>query len=275
MTDHPRSYETLSLKRDGKVTTLTLNRPERMNAFDALMRSELPRAWKEIDEDPETWVVIVTGAGDRAFCAGMDLREPAPKAAPDGELPRVYLTAQDCGVNKPVIAAVNGVCAGGGLCFVSDADIVIAADTAYFTDARTSAGQVSIHGTLRLARKIPLEALFRMVMLGKAGRIDARRAFEIGLVGEVVPASELMTRANALAAALAANSPSAIFQTKYAIWDSLDHGLHTALDRGWEVVTRFAREHPDAQEGARAFVEKRAPMWKYSPPPKPAGRAKT
>jgi E-phenylitaconyl-CoA hydratase len=262
-------FETLRVGRDGNVATLTLNRPERMNAFDSVMRAELPRAWKELAEDPETWAIIVTAEGDRAFCAGMDLREPAPTAGPDGVLPRVHLTALDCGVNKPVILAVNGVCAGGGLCFVSDADIVIAADTAYFTDARVSAGQVSIHGTLRLARKIPLEALFRLVMLGKAGRIDAQRALAIGLVGEVVPAASLLARAKEIAKAVAQNSPAALFQTKAAIWDSLDYGLGTALEHGWDVVTRFAREHPDAREGARAFVEKRAPRWVYSPPPTP------
>jgi enoyl-CoA hydratase/carnithine racemase len=264
------TYETLLLERRGHVATLTLNRPERMNAFDAAMRAELPRAWTELERDPETWVVVLTGAGDRAFCAGMDLREPAPEPGPDGALPRVHLTPQDCGFMKPVIAAVNGVCAGGGLCFVSDADIVIAADTAYFTDARTSAGQVSIHGTLRLARRIPLESVFRLVLLGKSERIDAARALAIGLVSEVVPAARLAARAQELAETIAKSSPAALFHTKYAIWDSLDHGLGEALERGWDVVTRFAREHPDAREGARAFVEKRAPAWTYSPPPKPA-----
>jgi len=263
------SYETLRLERDGRVATLTLARPERMNAFDAAMRAELPRAWRELADDPEVWAIIVTGAGDRAFCAGMDLREPAPQPGADGALPRVHLTALDCGVYKPVIAAVNGVCAGGGLCFVSDADIVICADTAYFTDARTSAGQVSIHGTLRLARKIPLEAVFRLVMLGRSERLGPDRALQIGLVGEVVPAAELMPRARALAAAIVQSSPAALFHTKHAIWKSLDHGLGTALEHGWQTVTGFAREHSDAKEGARAFVEKRAPEWKYAPPPKP------
>ena len=262
------SYETLLIEHDGKVATLTLNRPDRMNAFDSVMRAELPRAWKELEGDPETWVIVVTGAGERAFCAGMDLREAAPKPGPDGALPRVHLTAQDCGVNKPVIAAVNGVCAGGGLCFVSDADIALCSDTAYFVDARPAAGQVSIHGTLRLARKIPLEALFRLIMLGKAGRVDAERARQIGLVGEVVPADKLRERAAELARTVAESSPGALFQTKYAIWDSLDHGLADALDRGWDVVTRFARESSDAREGAQAFVEKRKPNWRYAPPPK-------
>jgi enoyl-CoA hydratase/carnithine racemase len=250
------------IERADKVATLTLNRPDRMNAFSQRMRDELPLAWAEIAADPEIWVVIFTGAGDRAFCAGMDLREPAPKVDPSGALPRVRITALDCGVMKPVIAAVNGVCAGGGLAFVGDADIVLAAEDAYFTDARTSAGQVSIHGTLRLARKIPLEPLFRLVMLGKSEKMSARRAYEIGMVSEVVPKAELMARAMKLAKAIVESSPNAIVQTKRAIYQSLNVGLDRALEDGWQVVTRFAKDYDDAKEGAMAFTEKRKPAWK-------------
>ncbi|HEX4620711.1 MAG TPA: enoyl-CoA hydratase-related protein [Myxococcaceae bacterium] len=260
------SYRTLLLERTGHVATLTLNRPDRMNAFDSIMREELPAAWAEIARDEQIWAVILTGAGERAFCAGMDLREQLPERK-GGALPRVHLTPMDCKVGKPVISAVNGVCAGGGIAFVSDADIVLCSDQAYFTDARTSAGQVSIHGTLRLARKIPLEAVLRLVLLGKAERLTAQRAFEIGLASEVVPAAQLMTRARALAEAIVENSPSAVFRSKDAIWDSLNHGLDASLERGWEVVTRFARESGDAKEGAQAFVEKRKPRWVYAPPP--------
>jgi (E)-benzylidenesuccinyl-CoA hydratase len=260
------SYETLRIERDGKVATLTLNRPERLNAFDRQMRDELPRAWAEIANDPEIWVVIFTGAGDRAFSAGMDLKEPPPKVEAGGTLPRVRITALDCGVMKPVIAAVNGVCAGGGLAFVADSDIVISSDDATFTDGRTSAGQVSIHGTLRLARKIPLESVFRLVMLGRAEKMTAARAKEIGMVSEIVPKAELMKRARALAATIAENSPNAIFETKRTIMRSLELGLDRALEEGWETVTRFARDSQDPIEGARAFTEKRKPAWKFGPP---------
>ena len=262
------SYETLLLERADHVATLTLNRPERMNAFDSRMRDELPRAWEELAEDREVWCIILTGAGDRAFCAGMDLREPpAPPSRSTDKLPRVRLTALDCEVGKPVITAVNGVCAGGGLAFVADSDLVLCSETASFTDARTGAGQVSIQGTLRLARRIPLEAVLRLVLLGKAERVSPQRALEIGLVGEVVPPQDLLPRAHALAKAIVANSPAAVFHSRSVIWDSLNHGLHDALERGFEVVTRFARDYPDAMEGTRAFVERRAPRWTYAPPP--------
>src|SRR5262249_6669336 len=169
-------------------------------------------------------------------------------------------------VNKPVIAAVNGVCAGGGLCFVADSDIVLCSENAYFTDGRTSAGQVSIHGTLRLARKIPIEMVFRMVMLGKSEKVSAARALEIGMCSEVVPGDMLMSRARALAEVIVENSPNACALTKTTIWNSLDKGLDRALDDGWNTVTTFARDYTDAQEGARAFVEKRRPNWVYRVP---------
>jgi enoyl-CoA hydratase/carnithine racemase len=255
-------YQTLLVERAGHVATLTLNRPDRMNAFDQAMRDELPTAWAELDADPEVWVVILTGAGTRAFCAGMDLREPPPQTTHQpGARPRTRITALDCAVRKPVIAAVNGVCAGGGLAFVADSDIVIASAEAYFTDGRTTAGQVSIHGTLRLARKIPLEAVFRLVLLGRGERMSAERALAIGMVSEVVAPGELLPRARALADAITEASPAAVAATRAAIWRSLDLGLDAALAHGWEVVTGFARDHSDAQEGARAFVEKRKPRW--------------
>ncbi len=260
------SYETLVIEREGRVATLTMNRPDSMNAFDSRMRRELPRAWEELAEDDSVWAIVLTGTGPSAFSAGMDLREtPDPEAAKKEG--RTRITPIDCAVGKPVVAAVNGVCAGGGLAFVADADIVICSDTAYFTDARTGAGQVSIHGTLRLARKIPLEAVLRMVMLGRAEKVTAERARAIGLVSEVTTADGLLPRAREIAAAIAENSPGAVFTTRHAIWESLNYGLTDALEMGWQTVTDFAHSSEDAAEGARAFVEKRLPKWKYSPPP--------
>ena len=259
------SYETLRIEREGRVATLWLDRPERMNSLDSVMREELPRAWRELNEDDSVWVVIVTGAGDRAFCTGMDLREPPKRRSPDEPIPRVRLTALDNDVNKPVITAVNGVCAGGGLVFVADSDINLCSYAAYFTDARAGAGQVSIAGTLRLARRIPLEAVFRMVMLGKAEKVAPDRALGMGLVSEVVAPAELLPRARQLAHAIASNSPNAVAQSRRAIWESLDMGLNDALEMGWRVVSDFPRTHDDAQEGARAFAEKRPPNWRYRP----------
>jgi enoyl-CoA hydratase/carnithine racemase len=266
-------FRTLRIERDGRVATLVLNRPDRMNAIDSVMLGELPRAWRVLDEDPAVWAIVLTGEGERAFCAGKDLREAAELQPEVDE--RARISPLDCGVGKPVIAAVNGACAGGGLAFVPDSDIAICSENAYFLDTRTSVGQLSIYGTLSMTRRVPLEAVFRMALLGRHERVSARRALELNLVSEVLPSSELLPRARALAATIAENSPAAVFETKRAIWDGLDRGLHDALEEGWEVVTRFARERPDPIEGARAFVEKREPRWQYVPPPKRRAADKT
>lgn len=262
-------YETLLLERRGPVAILTLNRPQRMNAFDSVMRRELPQAWQEISDDPAIRVAVLTGAGDRAFCAGMDLREAAGRKGSDerGKAPRVRITSMDCGIGKPVICAVNGVCAGGGLAFVADCDIAICSENATFTDGRTRAGQVSIHGTLRLARRIPIESLLRLVLLASSERLSAERAHDIGMVSQVVPLEKLVTTAVELGEGIAKNSPSAVHFTRRAIWESLNYGLDAALEMGWRTITAYSGTHPDVREGARAFVEKREPNW--APPPKP------
>jgi (E)-benzylidenesuccinyl-CoA hydratase len=252
-------FETLEIQREGQVAILTLSRPERMNALDARMLAELPRAWAMLEADADVWVVILTGKGDRAFCAGMDLKDPPPAPPPGGE--RARISPLDCAFMKPVICAVNGVVAGGGLALVPDSDIVIASESAYFVDTRTSVGQLSVYGTLSMLRKMPLEAVFRMAFLGRAERLDAKRAQALGLVSEVVPAAELLPRARALAETIAENSPSAVFATKRALMAGLDRGLKDALEEAWKTVRSFAREHPDTLEGARAFTEKRKPNW--------------
>jgi enoyl-CoA hydratase/carnithine racemase len=259
------AFTTIRVARDGPVATITLDRPDRLNATDRAMHAELPRAWRMLDADPDVRAIVVTGAGTRAFCAGQDLREVAEEG---GELPSlapryadaIRLTALQNAVWKPVVTAVNGVCAGGGLHFVADSDIVIAAEHASFVDTHTAVGFVSSCEAIGLARRIPLDAVMRLVLLGRAGRIDAAAALRLGLVGEVVAQDALMARAMALAGAIAANSPAAVRESKRAIWESLDRGLGDALQHGWDAVRAFV-DHPDYREGPRAFADKRPPRW--------------
>lgn len=249
----------LIIERDGHVAVLTLNRPHRLNALGGSLIESLETAWPELDADPDVRAVVVTGAGDRAFCVGADLKETAERGAlPTTEYPRT--TARQAGVFKPVITAVNGVCAGGGLHFVIDADIVIASETATFLDPHAAYGQVAALEPIGLARKIPLEAVLRMVILGPNERLDAARALALGLVSEVVPHERVRDRALELAHLAASMSPRALQGSLRAVWESLDRGLDDGLHHGWDLIREHWR-HPDFLEGPRAFAEGRPAVW--------------
>ena len=261
MTDYERLVVT---KADG-IGWLTLNRPEAGNAFDALMLDELEHAWAALDADPEVHVIVNTANG-RSFCTGMDVVQVArdkdamrkhSRRTRDAEL---KISSWHCDVWKPVIAAVNGVCAGGGLHLVADADIVIAAESASFLDPHVSVGQVVAYEAITLIRKSPMEAITRMTLCGKGERITAARARQLGIVSEVVPDAELSAAAERLAAAVAANSPTALRATKRALWRSLEMGLTQARRAAADDI-RQLHDHPDRYEGARAWREKRRPNW--------------
>jgi enoyl-CoA hydratase/carnithine racemase len=161
---------------------------------------------------------------------------------------------------KPVITAVNGMVVGGGLHFVADSDLILAAEHATFFDTHVKVGLVAGLEPVGLARRIPLEAVLRMALLGGSERLSAEQAREIGLVGEVLPAERLLPRARELAGKIAQHSPAALARSKQAVWESLDRGLQEGLARAWEIIGEHT-EHPDMNEGARAFVEKRRPRW--------------
>jgi enoyl-CoA hydratase/carnithine racemase len=257
-------------KRDG-VGWLILNRPDAGNAFDALMLDELETAWADLESDPDVRVIVNTANGT-AFCTGMDVVQVARDKATmrkhsrrtrDAEL---KISSWHCGVWKPVIAAVNGVCAGGGLHLVADADIVIAAQSASFVDPHVSVGQAVAYEAITLLRKSPMEAITRMTLSGRGERITAQRAHQLGIVSEVVAADQLRAAAGRLAAAVATNSPTAMRATKQALWHSLEVGLTDARNAAVEEIWRL-RNHPDHAEGVRAWREKRSARWA---PPAPA-----
>jgi enoyl-CoA hydratase len=260
------SYEHLIVERHGPVGWLINNRPDQLNAMNAAMRDEFADAWTELDEDPAVRVIVHTGNG-RAFQTGVDVSE----LAGDGvgmeryrdslENFDLHFTAWHQQVWKPVITAVNGICAGGGFHWVADADIVIAASDAQFFDPHTSVGQVVSLEAIGLIRKMPAEAVMRMAFVGKYERMPAERAYQLGMISEIVdPPERLRERAQELAETVAKNSPAAMAATKKALWGALEHGLTDACKLGAaHLVAMWG--HPDQDEGPRAFAEKREPNW--------------
>jgi enoyl-CoA hydratase len=259
-------YETLIVERHGHVGWLINNRPDQLNAMTALMRDEFADAWIELDKDPAVRVIVHTGNG-RAFQTGVDVTE----IATDGQGMQRYhesvanfdlhFTSWHQHVWKPVITAVNGICCGGGFHWVADADIVIAASDAQFFDPHVSIGQVVAVEAIGLIRKMPVEAVMRMAFVGKYERMDAARAFELGMISQIVdPPEMLRDEAQALAEKIARNSPAAMAATKKALWGALELGLTDACRAGAQhLVSMWG--HPDQEEGPRAFAEKREPDW--------------
>jgi enoyl-CoA hydratase/carnithine racemase len=260
------SYECLKVEREGPVGWLINNRPDQLNAMSSRMRDEFADAWTELDQDPAVRVIVHTGEG-RAFQTGVDVSEIASdgvgmeryrQSVEDFDL---HFTAWHQHVWKPVITAVNGICAGGGFHWIADADIVIAASDAQFFDPHVSVGQVVSLEAIGLIRKMPAEAVMRMAFVGRHERMSAQRAYELGMISQIVdPPDQLRAEAQALGEKIAKNSPAAMAATKRALWGALEAGLTDACKAGAAELTSMWG-HPDQAEGPLAFAEKRDPEW--------------
>jgi enoyl-CoA hydratase/carnithine racemase len=263
-------FETIRYEVEDRTATITLNRPAQLNAVSPLMVRELRAAYAAAESDDAVWITIVTGAG-RAFCAGADVteipddgrvlyEEPYLTTYPQWEAPQEG-TPPFRSMTKPVLAAVNGLCCGAGLDWVTTGDVVIASERAEFFDPHVSIGLVSGREVVRLARVLPLNVAMRLALTGRHERLGAQRAFDLGLVSEVVEHDRLLERAREVAALVNRNAPLAVRGTRLAIRKGLDLPLHEA-----EILAEAFRERvvrtEDAREGPRAFVEKRAPVWK-------------
>jgi E-phenylitaconyl-CoA hydratase len=262
----------LLVERDGPVVTVTLNRESSLNSLSDEVHRALPETWQWVKKDPSIRAIIITGAGTRAFCVGMDLRQNVargghrPRANPDAPLKdSIGMTPLNNGVWVPTIVAVNGMCVAGGLHFVVDADIVIASTNASFFDTHTMVGQVAALEPIGLLPRIGLGNALRMITLGREGRLSAEDALRISLVSEVVAPDQLLARARELAAVASKVSPTTYELSKRVIWEALDRPLTDALQNGYEVL-KAHQSHPDNLEGPRAFVEKREPRWVTTPP---------
>ena len=253
----------VKVERDGHVLILTLNVPEKLNPINPAVQSRLQQLFADAKEDDSVRALVITGEG-RGFCSGADTgrlenRAQTSTAEQFSEgLPQ--FTPRMAKLFKPTICAVNGVCAGGGLHFVADCEIVICSEKASFLDTHVSVGQVTAMEPIGLSRRIPLEAVLRMVVLGRQERLGAQRALELNMVSEVLPPDQLMPRALELAKIAASGSPAAMRASLEAIWKSLDMPLSEAEEMGFNMAIEH-RTHPDALEGPVAFREKRDPVW--------------
>jgi enoyl-CoA hydratase/carnithine racemase len=241
------------VERDGAVLTATLNRPEKRNAINAELSSQLAQALSDADADPDVRAVIITGAGS-AFCSGMDLQAFASGAGPS-ETGRLFRG----GLTTPVIAAVNGPAVAGGLELMLACDLAIASDAARFGVPEVLRGLFAGAGaTWRLPRTMGSRAAMEMLLTGRL--VDATRALELGLVNRVVPPDQVLPAARELAEAVAAASPMGIAHTltlARAAFDVPEAELWERNAASWREVSASA----DAREGALAFVEKRVPRW--------------
>jgi enoyl-CoA hydratase/carnithine racemase len=262
-------FETVLFEIEDRIATITLNRPDRLNAMTQKMRDELRECWQRVKDDADIWVAIITGAG-RAFCSGADVEVLAAGGSPKPDVWRKLSvheiihglpTPRRMNVHKPVIAAVNGVVTGVSLDLVTEADIPIASENAKFVDTHVSLGYVSSHEMVNMARRVPVAVCMRMALLGSQEKMTAQRAYEVGLVTEVVPADSLMPRAKEIAGMILQNAPLAVWGTKMGIL----RGLGLPVEQAEDIAAGYlevVEQSEDYAEGPRAFMEKRKPVWK-------------
>ena len=255
------THEFVDVKRRGRIAVVTLNRPDVLNALHKPAHFELHEVFNDFAADPDQWVAIVTGAGERAFCAGNDLKWQAA----GGE--RGWNSSGFGGLtlrfhcDKPIIAAVNGVAMGGGFEIALACDLVIASENATFALPEPRVGLAALAGGLqRLPRQIGLKRAMGMILTGR--HVSAREGFELGFVNEVVPAGEALRAAERWADQICQNSPMSVRASKQAVMEGLNHPLPEAMiaQREYPAVREMV-ESADYVEGPKAFAEKRPPRW--------------
>ena len=258
MTDH----EFCKVERDGHLTIVTINRPKKMNAVHPPANREMSDVFDDFNNDPEQWIAIVTGEGERAFSAGNDLTYHASGAS-DTKQPTTGLAGLtsrfDC--NKPLIAAVNGVAMGGGFEIALACDIVVASDNAIFALPEPMVGFAALAGGVhRLPRQIGTKQAMGMMLTAR--RVGAEEGLKMGFVNEVVSQAELMATARRWADEVLKCSPMSIYATKECVYQGLNQpGLRSAMEGNYPAV-RTLFESEDHVEGPKAFAEKRPPQWK-------------
>ncbi len=260
------AFKDILVEKKGRIVCVTLNRPERMNAISVDTSAELLKVFQEYRDDPEQWVMILTGAGEKAFSSGMYVTEAARKTQEKGRTEGYTIfkpwTDMMQSTRKPFICAVNGYCVGGGWHLVADSDIVIASENAVFLDTHVNIGLINGVESAGLAWKMPLGIVMRMVVEGRHFKVTAQQAYQWGLVSEVLPQAALMSKAWEIATHIAEDAaPLAVQGSKKAIIGALDRGPTEGIPYTWTVLPDI-QDTEDTKEGYRAFAEKRKPSFK-------------
>ncbi|THD59327.1 enoyl-CoA hydratase-related protein [Phenylobacterium sp.] len=257
------AYEFITVAREGPVTTVTLNRPEVMNALHSPAHFELAEAFDAFSADPGQWVAIVTGAGERAFSAGNDLKHQAGGGAMQSPPSGFAGLTLRFDLTKPLIAAVNGVAMGGGFEIALACDVIVASEAAVFALPEPRVGLAALAGGLhRLPRAIGAKRAMGMILTGR--RVSAAEGLELGFVNEVTAPGELMASARRWAAQICELSPMSIRASKQAVYQGLDEPSLEAAIKGqnrYPAVAALYRSE-DFVEGPMAFAQKRPPQWK-------------
>ena len=265
-------YETLLYEEDDGVAIVTMNRPEVHNAFNELMQAELHALWLSLRTNDDVRAVVWTGAGEDAFCTGLDreetisqyLEDPTSAGRPTGWVATPFMF-NDVGVNinpkqndmwKPVIAAVNGMACAGALYMLGESDIIIAAEHATFFDPHVTYGMVAGYESVHLLQKLPLGETLRLALLGSHERLSAARAHDVGLVSEVVPLDQLMERAMWVGKAIASAPVLAVQGTVRAIWMAHEAGRRVALSQVSTAVN-LGTAYDNIDAGQDAFHQRR------------------
>ncbi|MFG3272806.1 enoyl-CoA hydratase/isomerase family protein [Streptomyces luteogriseus] len=246
--------------RDSGVAVVTLNRPERLNAVDLAMADELASVWHELRFDDAVRAIVLTGAGDRAFCTGIDRNAVVPQPnspyAQDDPLLGIGPKAND--LWKPVVAAVRGMACGGAFYLLGEAEFLVADTTATFFDPHTTYGMVSAYESVLMAQRMPYGEVARMALMGTAERISARRAYEVGLVSELVAQGDALEAATSCAAVLAGYPTEAVQGTVRALWAASEAGRSQGVAQAPHLI---ALGNATGERQARLFGE-RSPKYR-------------
>lgn len=252
------AYKYIKYEKKGPIAYVTLNRPEVGNAHHMYMGEELTEVWNDANKDDKIRVAILTGAGDRHFCTGGDARGIAQGISPTpwGDIPEDFW--------KPAILAINGVCAGGGWHFVWQSDFAICSERATFLEPHVSIGWVPLREMMGLANRAPLSVVLRMAFMGNKERLDAQRAYQLGIVTEIVAHDKLMDRATEIALAICEQGPLAIAAIKETLHRAyeLRFAQQQAFDYGNLLRETKTHHSQDYIEGPKAFAEGRKPVFK-------------